>query len=83
MDGVQNPLVPLIEQNAINEGITETQWPRLSENYHQSLDVSAIAKFAGMGNSTLHHAFEKLVGQSPIQYLKKNPSSPGTADDRK
>ncbi len=24
-----------------------------------------------MGNSTLHHIFEKIVGQSPIQYLKK------------
>jgi len=43
----------------------------LQENYHQSLDVDTIAKFAGMGNSTLHHAFEKFVGQSPIQYLKK------------
>ena len=43
----------------------------LQENYKQSIDVSSIAKFAGMGNSTLHHAFEKFVGQSPIQYLKK------------
>ncbi len=43
----------------------------LQENYNQPLDVSTIAKFAGMGNSTLHHAFEKLVGQSPIQYLKR------------
>ena len=43
----------------------------LQENFKQSLDVGAIAKFAGMGNSTLHHAFEKFVGQSPIQYLKK------------
>ncbi len=43
----------------------------LQENYHQSIDISAIAKFAGMGNSTLHHVFEKIVGQSPIQYLKK------------
>ncbi len=43
----------------------------LQENYHQSLDISSIAKFAGMGNSTLHHAFESIVGQSPIQYLKK------------
>ena len=39
--------------------------------YNQSLDISSIARFAGMGNSTLHHAFEKIVGQSPIQYLKK------------
>ncbi len=43
----------------------------LQENYHQSLDISSIAKYAGMGNSTLHHLFEKIVGQSPIQYLKK------------
>ena len=43
----------------------------LQENYNQSLDISSIARFAGMGNSTLHHVFEKIVGQSPIQYLKK------------
>jgi len=43
----------------------------LQENYSQSLDISSIAEFAGMGNSTLHHVFDKIVGQSPIQYLKK------------
>ena len=43
----------------------------LQENYNQSLDISSIARFAGMSNSTLHHVFEKIVGQSPIQYLKK------------
>ncbi len=43
----------------------------LQENYHLPLDISSIAKFSGMGNSTLHHVFEKLVGQSPIQYLKR------------
>jgi AraC-like DNA-binding protein len=43
----------------------------LQENYNQSIDISSIARFAGMGNSTLHHVFEKIVGQSPIQYLKK------------
>jgi AraC-like DNA-binding protein len=43
----------------------------LQENYNQSLDISSIARFAGMGNSTLHHVFEKIVGQSPIHYLKK------------
>ncbi len=43
----------------------------LQENYNRPLDISSIAKFAGMGNSTLHHIFEKTVGQSPIQYLKK------------
>ena len=37
----------------------------------KGFDISAIARFAGMGNSTLHHVFEKIVGQSPIQYLKK------------
>lgn len=43
----------------------------MQENFNQSLDISSIARFAGMGNSTLHHVFEKIVGQSPIQYLKK------------
>jgi AraC-like DNA-binding protein len=43
----------------------------LQENYNQSLDISSIARFSGMGNSTLHHVFENIVGQSPIQYLKK------------
>ena len=39
--------------------------------YNQEHDISSVARFAGMSNSTLHHAFEKFVGQSPIQYLKK------------
>ncbi len=43
----------------------------LNDNIHKSLNIDSIADFAGMGNSTLHHAFEKAVGQSPIQYLKK------------
>jgi len=43
----------------------------LQENYSQSLNISSIARFAGMGNSTLHHVFDKIVGQSPIQYLKR------------
>ncbi len=43
----------------------------LQENLHQSHNISSIAGFAGMAKSTLHHAFEKTVGQSPIQYLKK------------
>jgi AraC-like DNA-binding protein len=41
------------------------------ENYDQSLDISAIARFAGIGNSTLQHVFEKIARQSPIQYPKK------------
>ncbi len=43
----------------------------LQENLHQSHNISSIAGFAGMAKSTLHHVFEKTVGQSPIQYLKK------------
>ncbi|MCP4294073.1 MAG: AraC family transcriptional regulator [Proteobacteria bacterium] len=43
----------------------------LQDNYHQPLNVSSIAKYAGMASSTLHHLFEKVTGQSPIQYLKK------------
>ncbi len=43
----------------------------IQENYTQSHNISSIAGFAGMAKSTLHHAFEKTVGQSPIQYLKK------------
>ena len=43
----------------------------MQENYNQGLDIPAIARFAGMGNSTLHHAFENVLGQSPMQYLKK------------
>ena len=64
------PLCVLTDSKYI--GISNNSIVRfLQENYNQSLDVSSIAKFAGMGNSTLHHVFENIVGQSPIQYLKK------------
>jgi len=43
----------------------------LQNNYNQPIDVSSIAKYAGMGNSTLHHVFDETIGQSPMQYLKK------------
>ncbi len=43
----------------------------LQSTYDQKHDISSIARFAGMNSSTFHHAFEKFVGQSPIQYLKK------------
>jgi AraC-like DNA-binding protein len=33
--------------------------------------ISSIARFAGMSNATLHHVFEKFIGQSPTQYFKK------------
>ena len=37
----------------------------------KGFEILSIARIVGMGNSTLHHVFEKIVGQSPIQYLKK------------
>jgi len=37
----------------------------------KDFDISSVARFASIGNSALHHVFEKIVGQSPIQYLKK------------
>jgi len=38
---------------------------------NRGFDISSIVRSAGMGNSTLHHVFEKIVGQLPIQYLRK------------
>jgi len=43
----------------------------LHKSYNEQHNIASIARYAGMSTSTLHHAFEKLVGQSPIQYLKK------------
>jgi len=43
----------------------------LQENYNKQHNITSIARHAGMSNSTLHHVFERFVGQSPIQYLKK------------
>jgi len=37
----------------------------------KGFEILSIARFAGMGNSTLHHVFEKIVGQPPIEYQKK------------
>jgi len=48
----------------------------------KGFDISSIARFAGISNSTLHHVFEKIIGQSPTQNSKKNPASPATPDDR-
>ncbi len=44
---------------------------RLQRDCACPLDISTIAKKAGMGESTLHHSFKRVVGMSPIQYLKK------------
>ncbi len=43
----------------------------LQENYSKQHNIASIAGYAGMSKSTLHHVFERFVGQSPIQYLKK------------
>ncbi len=43
----------------------------LDENFGKALDVASIARNAGMGESTLHHAFREIVGLSPMQYLKR------------
>ncbi len=43
----------------------------LQENYSKQHNITSIAGYAGMSKSTLHHVFERFVGQSPIQYLKK------------
>ena len=43
----------------------------LQENYNKQHNITSIARHAGMSKSTLHHVFERFVGQSPIQYLKK------------
>ncbi len=43
----------------------------LQENYNKQHNINSIARYAGMSKSTLHHFFERFVGQSPIQYLKK------------
>jgi len=43
----------------------------LQENFSKQHNINSIAGYAGMSKSTLHHIFERFVGQSPIQYLKK------------
>ncbi len=45
-------------------------------------EISSIARFAGMSNSTLHDVFEKIIGQWPTHYLQKNTGSPGANQDR-
>jgi AraC-like DNA-binding protein len=43
----------------------------IHENYTHPLDVNTLARHVGLGSSTLHHAFKRTVGMSPMQYLKK------------
>ena len=39
-------------------------------NFAKPLRVEDLAKFAGMGVSTLHHHFRALTAMSPLQYQK-------------
>ncbi len=43
----------------------------LQKSYYKQHNITSIAGYAGMSKSALHHVFERFVGQSPIQYLKK------------
>ena len=48
-------------------------WVIMVDNIDEKgFEILSIARIVGMGNSTLHHVFEKIVRQSPIEYLKKN-----------
>ena len=42
----------------------------IEENFHQSLDVETIARFAGMSSSTLHEQFKQVTSVSPMQFVK-------------
>jgi hypothetical protein len=58
-------------------------WVILVDNINKKgFEILSIARIVGMGNSTLHYVFEKIVGQPPIEYLKKKSTSPGTPADR-
>ncbi|MEO1038425.1 MAG: AraC family transcriptional regulator [Pseudomonadota bacterium] len=40
------------------------------KNYSQTLPVSAIAREAGMSESSFHQKFRKITGATPLQYVK-------------
>ena len=48
----------------------------------KGFEILSIDRIVGMGNSTLHHFFEKIVGNRQLSTSKKNPASPGTLADR-
>ena len=60
----------IVLQNGVSKNIMRVV-RYLQKNYNEQHNITSIARYAGMSKSTLHHAFEKFVGQSPIQYLKK------------
>ena len=39
-------------------------------NFHESLDVPALAEAAGMGVSTFHNNFKEVTSLAPLQYVK-------------
>ncbi len=43
----------------------------LNGNFNEQMSIEDIARFAGMSTSNLHHKFRRVVGLSPLQYLKK------------
>jgi len=43
----------------------------LEKNFREPLDVSSMARQAGMSNSTLHEHFKKATSLSPLQFVKK------------
>jgi hypothetical protein len=48
----------------------------------KGFEILSIDRIVGMGNSTLHHVFRKIVGNRQLSTSKKNPASPGTLADR-
>jgi AraC-like DNA-binding protein len=43
----------------------------LEQNFRHEIDVSAIAKLAGMSSSTLYEHFKRATSLSPLQFVKK------------
>jgi AraC-like DNA-binding protein len=42
----------------------------IENNFHQSLDIDTIARFAGMSSSTLHEQFKQVTSMSPMKFVK-------------
>lgn len=42
----------------------------IEENFHQSLDIDTICRFAGMSASSLHEHFKQITSMSPMQFVK-------------
>jgi AraC-like DNA-binding protein len=57
---------------AINGRLSQIQraLERMHANYADMIDVTALAKDAGMSVSAFHHNFKAITATSPLQYLK-------------